>query len=188
MGRDRARRAAGARALLASALGSAVLVTLAVGCDAPETSVVLENRYPAATIYLAGWQAVCFSRPVLPGASSDPQTTVSASDNTVYALLAPGGLPEDGGVPAALVVLQSQGGFAVHLGDTLHIPVDDDTFAGDCAAGRPLSQAQADIVTRFVFPSVFAALQYDAATCTTTAASDAASPCPSCPCQPAGSP
>jgi hypothetical protein len=96
---------------------------------------------------------------------------VAASDNTAYVVLAPGwDAAADGGaaVPASLVVLESRGGFAVHLDETLHIPVDDTTFAGDCAAGSTLAQAEADVVTALVFPDVFAGLAYDAATCTTT--------------------
>jgi hypothetical protein len=61
----------------------------------------------------------------------------------------------------------------VSLGDTLHIPVDDATFTGNCAAGSFLTQAQADFITREVFPGDFASRSYDAATCTTTPIGDA---------------
>jgi len=52
----------------------------------------------------------------------------------------------------------------------LHIPVDDATFSGNCAAGSVLTQTQADFITRRVFATDFAGRHYDAATCTTTGA------------------
>jgi hypothetical protein len=145
----------------------------AAGCDTPTPNVVLENRYPAAasgalTIYRGFWQAVSFG--ALPaGASSAPQTTVAASDNRAYVLVAPGWDPGDGGAapPTSLLVLQSRAGFSVHLNTTLHIPVDDTTFAGNCGAGSVLPQADADFVTQRVFAADFAGLTYDAATCAT---------------------
>jgi hypothetical protein len=69
--------------------------------------------------------------------------------------------------------MQSRSGFAVHLNDTLHIPVDDADFAGNCATGSALTQSQADFITQLVFPGTFQGLQYDAATCTTTSVGDA---------------
>ncbi|HZU85451.1 MAG TPA: hypothetical protein VE987_21115 [Polyangiaceae bacterium] len=165
-------------ACVACAVGGVVVTA---GCDTPNTLVVLDNRYPAAAaaplvVYRAAWQAVSFTDPVPPGMSSEPQSTVAASDNTAYVLLAPGWAPASSTTPASLVVLQSRGGFAVHLDQTLHIPVDDANFAGNCASGSLLSQAQADFVTGLVFPTDFAGLRYDAATCTTTPASDGARP------------
>jgi hypothetical protein len=154
---------------------------LALGCEGdPHTAVVLDNDYPAAAVpaqvvYQGYWQAVTFATPVPPGSSSAPQSTVGASDNTAYVVLAPGWDPDAGAstVPASLVVLQSKNGYGVHLDDTLHIPVDDSTFAGNCAAGSTLTQAQADFITQLVFPSVFASLHYDAATCAVTPIPDA---------------
>jgi hypothetical protein len=145
----------------------------ALGCDAPSTHVVLDNRYPASTtnvVFQAFWQAVRFTAPLAPGASSDPEGTVAASANTAYVLLAPGWDPTaDGGAPpTAFILLRSPDGFAVDLGQTLHIPVDDTTFAGNCAAGRFLSQAHADFASQRVFAGVFGGLHYDAATCATT--------------------
>ena len=149
---------------------------LAIGCDTTTTQVILENAYPPSTtnalvVYGAFWQAVSFSTPLPPGSSSDPQDTVPASANTAYVVLAPGWDPSaDGGAtaPTALIVLQSRTGFAVHLDNTLRIPVDDETFAGNCAAGSALTQEQADFITQRVFPNDFSGLSYDAATCTTT--------------------
>ena len=151
-------------------------LTVVIGCDAPSTSVVLDNRYPpspsnALVVFRAVWQAVSFTTPIPPGASSDPQSTVAASANTAYVLLAPGwdASADGGAAPASFVVLQSLQGFDVHLDQTLHIPVDDERFAGNCAAASVLSQADADFITGRVFAGVFAGLRYDAATCTTTA-------------------
>jgi hypothetical protein len=146
---------------LLTALGS-------VGCDAPHTLVVLDNGYPAASrrvVYHAMWQAVSFPAAVPPGASSVPQPTVAASPNTAYALLAPGWDPA-GRAPTTFLVLRSQKDYGVRLGDTLHIPVDDTSFVGDCAAGSPLSQAEADFITGRVFSGDLGG--YDAATCTST--------------------
>jgi hypothetical protein len=148
-----------------------VAVLLAIGCDAPHTSVVLDNHYsPASGLVVrdAFWQAVGFPDPVLPGASSDPQNTIAASDNTAYVVLAPGWDPAGSDPPTRLVVLESRAGFSVHLNDTLHIPVDDVAFAGNCAAGSTLSQDRADFITQLVFPSDFTNASYDAATCTKT--------------------
>lgn len=152
--------------------------TLAAAClnvDTPYTDVDLDNRYPASSatplvVYEAQWQAVTFSTPLLPGASSGPQPTVPASDNTAYAVLAPGWNPASTTRPSAFVVLQSRSGFAVNLGDTLRIAVDDTTFAGNCAAGSVLTQSEADFITQIVFASTFAGHRYVAATCTTVPA------------------
>jgi hypothetical protein len=154
-------------------LYAVALAAAAVGCDAPSTNVVLDNRYPpsasdAQVVYRAVWQAVTFVNPVAPGASSDPESTIAASANTAYVLLAPG-FVDGGAAPASFVVLQSRGGFDVHLNQTLHIPVDDDTFAGRCAAGSMLTQDEADFIAGRVFAAQLAGRHYDAATCTTAA-------------------
>jgi hypothetical protein len=155
-----------------------VLACLASGCDTPSTNVVLDNDYPSSAkvplvVFQASWQAVAFQGPVFPGASSPSQPTIVASDNTAYVVLGPGWDPDASASPPAPVVLQSRDGFSVHLNETLHIPVDDDTFIGDCAAGHPLTQSQADFITQLVFPGTFANARYDAATCTTTWVGDA---------------
>jgi hypothetical protein len=167
------------RVVLAFSLG-----LLAAGCNDPPTTVVLDNDYPAhaavpLVVYDAYWQAVAFEQPdgavapVPPGESSGPESTVPASANTAYVVLAPGWDPTSGAPPSSFIVLQSQAGFAVNLGDTLHIPVDDETFTGNCAAGSLLTQSQADFITQRIFPGDFASLSYDAATCTTTPIGDA---------------
>jgi hypothetical protein len=164
-------RLLGACALVASVVAATGAAT---GCDTPDTRVVLDNQYPPSTtnalvIFQAFWQAVSFTTAIPPGASSDSQSTVAASANTAYVLLAPGFDPDVDATPTSFVVLQSLTGFGVHFNTTLHIPVDDTTFVGNCAAGSFLTQDQADFITQRVFASTFAGLHYDAATCTTTA-------------------
>ncbi len=154
----------------------ASLACLAIGCDTPSTYVVLGNRYPLAAtnalvVYRGFWQDVAFETPIAPGSASDPQPTVPASANTAYVLVAPGLGPSGVATPTSFVVLQSRDGFSVSLDNTLEIPVDDTTFAGNCATSGALSQEQADFVTKRVFAGDFDGLSYDAATCTTSAGS-----------------
>ena len=141
-------------------------------CDQPHTYVVLENNYSRSTaplvVYHAFWQAVSFQTPVPPESSSDPQDTIPASANTAYAVLAPGWDITSSTAPTSLIAIQSRHGFEVHLNNTLHIPVDDTTFVGNCAAGSFLTQEQADFITQRVFASDFEGLSYDATTCTTS--------------------
>jgi hypothetical protein len=72
------------------------LASLAVGCEsAPVATVVVDNRYPpsmanALVVYRAYWQAVSFQNAIAPNSSSDPQSTLTASANTAYVVLAPG--------------------------------------------------------------------------------------------------
>jgi hypothetical protein len=165
--------------LLDSRKANAICTALALvmlGCDAPNTNVVLDNNYPpsatnALVVYRAFWQAVPFKMPVVPGASSDPQKTVAASANTAYVVLAPGLDPQSATAPTSFIFLQSRSGFEVHLNQTLHIPVDDASFVGNCAAGSALSQDQADFITQRVFANDLPGLSYDAATCTTSGGS-----------------
>ena len=141
---------------------------------------MVDNQYPASSaaplvVYRAKWQAVWFDGAIPPGSSSDLQSTVPASANTAYVVLAPGWDPTNSATPTSFVVMQSQVGFEVHLNDTLHIPVDDATFVGNCASRSFLSQADADFITQFVFPDDFAPFRYNAATCATTPIGDAGS-------------
>lgn len=161
-----------------SVLAIARLLTGCDNVDTPYTYVVVDNNYPADAaapfvVYQAFWQAVAFTTPVPPGSSSAPQSAVPASDNTAWVVLAPGWDPSSSSSPTSYVVMQSRSGFAVHLNNTLHIPVDDADFAGNCATGSLLSQSQADFITQLVFPSIFRGLHYDAATCATTQVADA---------------
>jgi hypothetical protein len=168
------------RVVLAIVLGLG-LTLVAAGCDPSPTQVVLDNGYPPyaavpLVVYRAQWQAVSFPAPVAPGASSDPQDTLAASDNTAYVLLAPGWDPAGSTPPTSFIALQSREGYAVHLGDTVHIPVDDSTFLGNCASGSSLTQAQADFITQLVFAGDSVSYSYDAASCTTTLVGDAGTP------------
>ncbi|HSQ62164.1 MAG TPA: hypothetical protein VLM85_03080 [Polyangiaceae bacterium] len=163
--------------LAASAISFAAVAS---GCDKPNTTVIVDNDYPpsstqALVVYRVHWQAVNFAQPIAPGASSEPEPTVPASGNTAYVLLAPGWDPTSSASPTSFVVMESSSGFGVHLGDTLHIPVDDATFYGNCAANSFLSPSEADFITRQVFPSELAGLAYDPTTCTTTTIGDGAS-------------
>jgi hypothetical protein len=156
-----------------SILSTALLATGCANVDTPYTYAVVDNDYSAdaaapLVVYQAYWQAVAFTTPIPPGSSSAPQSTVPASDNTAWVVLAPGWNPSSPSPPRSYVILQSRSGFAVDLNDTVHIPVDDANFAGNCATGSALTQSQADFITQLVFPSLFRGLQYDAATCTTT--------------------
>ncbi len=150
----------------------------ALACDqVPTPSVVLDNEYPADggapfVVYRAFWQAVAFQNPVPPGESSDAQSTLPASPQTAYAILAPGWDPSSDAGPTSFVILQSSAGFGVAEGETLHIRVGDATFVGNCASGSHLTQDQADFITKFVFtstifPDAAPPFRYVAATCTT---------------------
>ena len=173
-------RARGRRYSICVGASTVILALLAVGCmnvDTPYTYVDLDNGYPAEAstpmvVYRAFWQAVPFAAPVPPGGSSGPQVTVPASDNTAYAVGAPGWDATSSSPPTSFVVLQSRSGFGVRLNETLHISVNDATFVGNCAVGSYLTQAQADFITHIVFPGIFAGRNYDAAACSTATASD----------------
>jgi hypothetical protein len=183
-GHPRIRRGGSLATSVPANLGVTVAASalLAAGCGAPSTFVSLDNDYSASAsaplvVYEASWEAVSFQGPIPPGSTSGPQSTVPASDNTAYVVLAPGwnpAPPDAASVsslvvdPNAFIILQSKNGFTVHLGDTLDIPVDDASFAGNCAAGSHITQADADFITQYVFPNTFGSLHYDAATCTTT--------------------
>ncbi len=156
-----------------------VLLALAGGCDqTPHTAVILENDYPSnatqpLVVYQAYWQAVAFTDPLEPGASSAPQTTEPTSASTAYVILAPGWDPDASAAPTSLIVLESRSPLSVDFNYTLHVPVDDSTFVGNCAAGtQRLSQSETDKITQLVFPCAFASFTYDAATCTVTPRTD----------------
>src|SRR5512135_1715457 len=94
------------------AVAICALLAPVVGCDTPDTRVVVDNAYPpsggnAPIIFQAFWQAVSFTTPIPPGSSSDPESTVAASPNTAWVVLAPGWDPTSGAPPASFVVLQS---------------------------------------------------------------------------------
>ena len=139
-----------------------------VACDTEDaSSSVVDNAYPEATVvYRAWWFATYYPTPVPGGASSAVERAVPASD-VAYAVLAPGWDPASTTPPTDLVIVRSKTPFAVERGARVHITISDATFDGSCAAGRPLSQEEADFVTQRIFPGVFADKIYDARTCTT---------------------
>jgi hypothetical protein len=160
-----------------------IVASLASGCagwpdGAPETNAVLHNSYPASAakplvIYDAYWQVSFSGNPIPPGSSSAPQQVAPTSGDTAYVVLAPGWSPSSCVPPTSFIVLESRSTFAVALGDTLDIPVDDAAFEGNCVAGNALTQEQADFLTHIVFADDFAGFTYDASTCTTTKVGDA---------------
>lgn len=158
-----------------------ILIFLATGCETPDaTQAVFVNRYPAGevgapnTVVLsAGWWSVAeLDAAVLPGAESDPVRIVKGTDYA-YALLAIGWDPESGALPTRVIPVRSRAQLSAARGDTLRIEISDATTLGNCASGEPLSQADADFITQRIFPGPFSGLTYDAATCTTSAVSDA---------------
>ena len=109
---------------------------------------------------------MAFQNPLGPGTSSPPQSTVPCCTNSAWVVLVPGRNPTSSKPPTTYVLLESRRGFAVNLSDTVHIPVDDGNFAGNCSADAALSQSD-DFITARMFANVFSGLRYDAATCTT---------------------
>jgi hypothetical protein len=160
-----------------------VVLFLGAGCASfpvgpPQTAVILDNDYAPSTkfvIHDAWWQDASFSgQAIEPGASSSAENTVPASaNNTAYVLIAPGWDPDGGTAPTSFLLLQSRAGFAISLSEILHLPVDDEHFEGNCTAGSPLTQEQANFLTHVVFPGDFEGFAYDAATCTTIQRGDA---------------
>jgi hypothetical protein len=159
-------------AFLASAL--VLSGTLLPACETSDaTQAVFDNEYPVSdagasasvTLYRGWWSVAQLSEPVLAGAESDPLRVVQGSDYA-YALLAPGWDPESGSPPATLLPVRTSAKLSVARGDTLRITISDATAVGNCAAGLPLSQADADFITQRIFPGEFAGQSYDAASCT----------------------
>jgi hypothetical protein len=171
--------------LLRRFLGSVSLVvgSATVACNGGDpTQAVVENRFPApadggggpqTVVYKTWWVVTLFPDPIAAGASSGVNRVVPSSDYA-YALLAPAWDPASGAPPAALLPVRTKTPISVAEGEMLHIAISDATVDGDCAAGSPLAQDVADLVTKSIFPGEFAGMTYDAATCTATpTASDA---------------
>lgn len=148
------------------------------GCETSDpTFAVIENRYAPppdggdaalqTAVYQGWWSVTLFTTPVAAGTTSDPQRAITSTD-FAYALLAPGWDPASGTTPTTLVPVKSSAALHVKRGDTLHIVVSDEATTGDCAAGKPLSQEDADFITQRIFPGLFANVTYDAATCIST--------------------
>jgi hypothetical protein len=155
--------------------GTALYALTACDTETPTTAVV-DDAYPAVdggdpaqqiVVFKTWWQTTVFLDPVLPGAESQEQRTVPASDYA-YALLAPGWDPASAIPPSVLIAVRSNDKLAVARGDTLHIRVSDAAFTGNCAAGKPLAQEDVDFITGSIFPGDFATVTYDAKTCVAT--------------------
>ncbi len=149
-------------------------VALALACSDGATAAVVQNAYPAGgpAVLEAWWYTTLFRTPVGAGGTSEALRTVPASDYA-YAVLAPGWDPASGTAPTTLLPVRSASRLVVDRGGALSIVVGPQTFVGDCAAGAPLSQQDADFITERIFPGTFAGATYDAATCTLTWAGDA---------------
>jgi hypothetical protein len=154
-----------------------------LGCDTEDpTRVVVDNDYPPVadggnpstemTVFRVWWVSTLLPEPVAPGSEGQAQRAVPNSD-FAYALLAPGWDPSSGSGPDQLLAAKSVAPLGAARGDTLHVHVSDVAFAGNCAAGKPLSQEDADFITQRIFPGEFAGISYDAARCGASIAADA---------------
>jgi hypothetical protein len=165
---------------------SAIVMSLCVygvsaglfACDTSDpTQAVVDNAYPAppdggdpatqTVVYNAWWSVTLFSTPVGAGAESDQARAVTSTD-FAYAVLAPGWDPSSTTAPTTLIPVKTAALLHADRGDTLHIVVSDATVVGNCAAGKPLSQADADFITQSIFPGLFSGVTYDAAKCVAT--------------------
>jgi hypothetical protein len=149
------------------------LAALSCGRGSPAFAVV-DNRHEApAVVYRAWWSVTYFATPVPAGGESSANRVVTSTDYA-YALLAPGWDPDAGAPPTTLVAVRTKDKLTVGRGATLHIAFSDETADGNCAAGLPLPQDVADLITKSVFPDEFSGISYDAATCTARPVGDAA--------------
>jgi hypothetical protein len=156
----------------------------AVACDTENpTMVVADNDYPVLpdggdptlemTVFKVWWVTSLLPDPVPPGGEGQPQRTVPGTD-FAYAVLAPGWDPSSLTAPSRFVAVKSATTLSASRGDTLHVRVSDDGFVGNCGAGKPLSQEDADFITQRIFPGEFSGKTYDATTCTASATPAAA--------------
>jgi hypothetical protein len=167
---------------LVLAVAPAILLA-ASSCDtADATHAVVANAYPAVLadasadasavdetfVVRAWWSVALFPDAVAAGTESGAARVVPATEYA-YALLARGWDPTSAATPGALVAVRTTERLSAARGRTLRIVLGPGTVVGDCAAGTPLSQDEADFVTTRIFPGAFAGLVYDAATCVATA-------------------
>ena len=163
-------------------LGSIAVGIVPFACETGSpTYAVIDNAYPSpaddagagpqSVVYRGWWSVTYFATPVPAGGESDPNRVIPATDYA-YVLLAPGWDPTSGSPPKTLLPMRTKSQVSVARGDTLHIVVSDEAAIGNCAAGQPLTQTEADLVTQSIFPAEFAGVTYDAATCTATPAAD----------------
>jgi hypothetical protein len=143
-------------------------------CDDTPSTVMVENTYSTITVYKTWWATTLIADPVAPGGTSAVERTVPR-DDYAYTLLAPGWTPGSAAPPATLIAARSAEMLLVARGDLLRIVVSDDTFVGNCAAGKPLDADSAQLIVERIFPDDFAGVTYDPATCATTPVSGDAS-------------
>jgi hypothetical protein len=122
---------------------------------------------PGNDEYKVWWVTSLLSGPVAPGTEGQPERTVPNSD-FACAVLAPGWDPSSGKAPTTFIPAMSATKLSAARGDTVHIHVSDGTFVGNCLAGKPLSQDDADLITQRIFPGEFRGDVFDAKTCTAT--------------------
>jgi hypothetical protein len=153
----------------------------AAACDTENpTMVVVDNGYAPVpdggdpktqmTVFKVWWVTSLLPDAVGPGGEGQPQRTVPNTD-FAYALIAPGWDPSSPMPPTTFVAARSAVRLTASRGDTLHVPVSDNTFVGNCAVGKPLLQDDADFITQRIFPAEFTGSTYDAATCVATGSS-----------------
>ena len=139
------------------------------GCNDTASIVVVTNAYPADApapmmVFKVWWTTTLVADPVAPASSASERTV--PGDDFAYALLAPGWTPELGAPPPALIAARSADELSVARGNQLEILISDDTFIGNCAAGKPLDAATAALIVESIFPGDFAGATYDPSTCT----------------------
>ncbi|MDB4990874.1 MAG: hypothetical protein JWN04_6052 [Myxococcaceae bacterium] len=159
-----------------------ILASLLASLGACETAdpslAVVDNAYPLpadpglqTSVFKGWWSVTEFADPVAAASSSDDQRVIPASDYA-YLLLAPNWDPASGSPPSQLIPVRSKEKLSVQRGDRLHIVASDAALTGNCSAGTPLAQDEADFITQRIFPGDFAGLSYHAATCTVTQDTD----------------
>jgi hypothetical protein len=163
-------------------LGTLAATVSPLACDAGSpTYAVLDDGYPAPAgdggtgpqnvVYRGWWSVTYFGNPVFAGGESPPNRVVAATDYG-YAVLAPNWDPTSGKAPTTLLPMRTKNRLSVARGDTLHVAISDDTAIGSCAAGQPLTQDEADLITTSIFPDEFSGTTYQAATCTAVPITD----------------
>jgi hypothetical protein len=147
--------------------------SLACDTDTPTTALI-ENDWapseatPPFTVYRVWYQSTLFFEPLAFGESSAAQRIVNGSAYA-YALVALDFDPLGGGEPRRFLALRSHQELSVKRGDLLQIELSDETFDGNCFAGKALSQTDANFITERIFPGNFAGQRYDAESCETHA-------------------
>jgi hypothetical protein len=165
-------------ACTAAALAALGLALSLGACQTPDASgAILANEYPPVvdggdpstemTIYKAWYAVSYFADPIAPGQDSQANRMVPV-DDYVYLLLAPGWDPSSSVLPTKLIAVETITTHPITRGEVVRVPIRPETIKGNCAAGSPLSQAEADFLTTQIFPEDFAGSHYDAATCTAT--------------------